>query len=125
MPRATRAARGPAACGRMAQCTGVAIMTVSPSIPAGMSGASVSTVTSSARGWPSGALSLQVRSVVAGGKPPARGVGLDRLHRVSWRISEALMSGTMRRRLQSGKCRRRKTWCCVYATGRAGETIVP
>jgi hypothetical protein len=45
--------------------------------------------------------------------------------RISWRISEALMSGTMRSRLQSGKRRRRKTWCCVFATGRAGETIVP
>jgi hypothetical protein len=45
--------------------------------------------------------------------------------RISWRTFEALMSRTMRSRLQSGKRRRRKTWCCVYATGRAGETIVP
>jgi hypothetical protein len=34
------------------------------------------------------------------------------------------MSGAMRDRLQAGKRRRRKTWCWVYATGRAGETIV-
>jgi hypothetical protein len=43
---------------------------------------------------------------------------------ISRRISEAVMSGTMRSRLHSGKRRRRKTWCCVYATGWAGETIV-
>jgi hypothetical protein len=44
--------------------------------------------------------------------------------RIGWRISEAGMSGTMCSRLQFGKRRRRKRWCCVYATGRAGETIV-
>jgi hypothetical protein len=36
----------------------------------------------------------------------------------------ALMSGTLPCRLKSGKRHRRKAWCCVYATGRAGETIV-
>jgi hypothetical protein len=45
--------------------------------------------------------------------------------RIGWRISEVLMSAAMRSRLESGKRRRRKARCCVYATGRAGETIVP
>jgi hypothetical protein len=45
--------------------------------------------------------------------------------RISWHIPEALISGTMRSRLQSGKRRHRKTWCCVYAARRADETIVP
>jgi hypothetical protein len=44
--------------------------------------------------------------------------------RIGWGISAALWSGAMRNRLQPGKRRRRKAWCCVYATGRAGETIV-
>jgi hypothetical protein len=44
--------------------------------------------------------------------------------RIGGRISEALLSGAMRNRLQPGKRRRRKAWRCVYATGRAGETIV-
>jgi hypothetical protein len=55
----------------------------------------------------------------------ARGTGLDRLHPDQLAYFQSRMSRTMRSRLQSGRRRRRKTWCCVYATGRAGETIVP
>jgi hypothetical protein len=40
--------------------------------------------------------------------------------RIGWRISEALMSGTMRGRLLSGKRRRRQTWV-LRLCGQAGR----